>query len=109
MDSKFDKQILLNNLNKRPHKDIPQSAMHHEAISAPGTLKYTMFDLIKAMNEEELADFFFQSPEIEFGVCAFCDNFTSAGSPEPCSSIYCDLVKKNKAFKKFLKQEVKYE
>ena len=106
MNFKFDDQFLLTDIGNRPHEDLPQNAMYDEAISSPGKLKVTMFDIIKEMNADELADFFFGSPEIEFGVCAYCENFGGAGSPEPCLKINCYVEDKNKAFKKYLRKEV---
>lgn len=64
---------------------------------------------IRAMTDDELADFFYGSPEEEFGICYYCKNFGGAGSPEPCKSPYgaCMVEDKNEAFKKWLKQPVK--
>lgn len=67
----------------------------------------TNADYIRAMTDDELADFFFESPEVEFGICYYCKNFGGAGSPEPCKTYdgYCAIKDKNKAFKKWLKIE----
>lgn len=69
----------------------------------------TNADRIRAMSNEELADFFFESPEVEFGVCYYCKNFGGSGSPEPCKTRHgmCVVEDKNEAFKKWLKQPVK--
>ena len=69
----------------------------------------TNSDRIRAMTDEELADFFYESPEAEFGICYYCKNFGRAGSPEPCKTRYgmCEVEAKNEAFKKWLKQSAK--
>ena len=69
----------------------------------------TNFERIKEMSAEELADFFFESPEVEFGICAFCENFGGHFSPTPCKTKcgLCYIPSKNKAFKKYLEQESK--
>ena len=69
----------------------------------------TNADRIRTMTDDELADFFFESPEVEFGICYYCKNFGEAGSPEPCKTPhgYCECEAKNEAFKKWLKQPVK--
>lgn len=68
--------------------------------------RLTYFDLIKSMTIDELADFFYGSPEEEFGICPYCEHFTCAGSPEPCRNIYCSVEAKNKAFKAYLKTDI---
>lgn len=67
----------------------------------------TNADYIRAMTDDELADFFFESPEVEFGICYYCKNFGGAGSPEPCKTYdgRCVVKDKNEAFKKWLKIE----
>ena len=69
----------------------------------------TNADYIRAMTDDELADFFFESPEVEFGICYYCKNFGGTGSPEPCKTRdgICVVEDKNEAFKKWLKQPVK--
>ena len=69
----------------------------------------TNADRIRAMSHEELADFFYESPEAEFGICYYCKNFGGADSPEPCKTHYgrCVVEDKNEAFKKWLKQPAK--
>lgn len=71
----------------------------------------TNADRIRAMTDEELADFFYGSPEEEFGICYHCVNFGGASSSEPCKTQHgmCEVEAKNEAFKKWLKQPVKYE
>ena len=66
----------------------------------------TNADRIRAMSDEELADFFYESPEVEFGICYYCINFGGSGSPEPCKTRHgmCEVEAKNKAFKKWLAQ-----
>ena len=66
----------------------------------------TNADHIRAMTDDELADFFYESPEAEFGICYYCKNFAGAGSPEPCKTLHgcCVVEDKNEAFKKWLKQ-----
>ena len=68
--------------------------------------KQTNADKIRAMTDEELADFFFESPEIEFVVCEYCRNFGGHTSDFPCLTEHglCDVSDKNEAFKKWLKQ-----
>jgi hypothetical protein len=66
----------------------------------------TNADRIRAMTEDELADFFYGSPEEEFGICYYCRNFGGASDPEPCKTPHgcCEVEAKNEAFKKWLKQ-----
>lgn len=66
----------------------------------------TNADRIRAMSDEELADFFFESPEIEFTVCEYCDYFGGHASATPCKHDMgrCFISAKNEAFKKWLKQ-----
>lgn len=68
----------------------------------------TNADRIRAMTDDELADFFYGSPEEEFGICYYCVNFGGAGGPEPCKTPhgYCDVESKHEAFKKWLKRPV---
>lgn len=63
-------------------------------------------DRIRAMSDDELADFFFQSPEIEFTVCEYCQYFGGHTSDTPCKHNrgICFVPSKNEAFKKWLKQ-----
>ena len=69
----------------------------------------TNADRVRAMTDDELADFFYESPEVEFGICYYCQNFGGAGSPEPCKTSHgmCEIEAKNVAFKKWLKQPIK--
>jgi hypothetical protein len=82
---------------------------HSQSVVYNITTVKTNADRIRAMTDDELADFFFESPEIEFGVCYYCKNFGGAGSPEPCKTTHgcCDVEDKNEAFKKWLKQPTK--
>ena len=66
----------------------------------------TNADRIRAMSDEELADFFFESPEIEFTVCEYCKYFGGYTSDTPCKHDMgrCFVSAKNEAFKKWLKQ-----
>ena len=66
----------------------------------------TNADRIRAMSDEELADFFFESPEIEFTVCEYCQYFGGHTSDTPCKHDMgrCFVSAKNEAFKKWLKQ-----
>lgn len=66
----------------------------------------TNADRIRAMSDEELADFFFESPEIEFTVCEYCEYFGGHASDTPCKHDMgrCFISAKNEAFKKWLKQ-----
>ena len=65
----------------------------------------TNFEYVKNMSEDELADFFYGSPEEEFGICFYCKNFGGFASPEPCKTANgsCYLEDKKEAFKKWLK------
>lgn len=66
----------------------------------------TNADRIRAMTDEELADFFFESPEIEFEVCEYCEYFGGHTSDTPCKHDMgrCFIPSKNEAFKKWLQQ-----
>lgn len=68
--------------------------------------RMTNADRIRAMSDEELADFFFESPEIEFTVCEYCQYFGGHTSDTPCKHDMgrCFVSAKNEAFKKWLKQ-----
>lgn len=63
-------------------------------------------DRIRAMSDEELADFFFESHEIEFTVCEYCQYFGGHTSDTPCKHDMgiCFVSAKNEAFKKWLQQ-----
>ena len=73
----------------------------------------TNADRIRAMSDEELAEFLILSPEIEFDVCRFC----KFGNPTPsdcrgmCLNGYgaCDAESNADAFKKWLKQPVEVD
>jgi hypothetical protein len=69
----------------------------------------TNVDRIRLMTDDELADFFYGSPEEEFGICYYCSNFGGAGGSEPCKTPhgYCEVEAKNEAFKRWLKQPTK--
>lgn len=71
----------------------------------------TNADRIRAMSDDELADFFFQSPEIEFTVCEYCQFFGGHTSDTPCKHNrgICFIPSKNEAFKKWLKQTAEVE
>ena len=66
----------------------------------------TNADRIRAMSDEALADFFFESPEIEFTVCEYCQYFGGHTSDTPCKHDMgrCFVSAKSEAFKKWLKQ-----
>lgn len=70
--------------------------------------KKTNADRIRSMSNDELADFFFESPEIEFEVCEYCKYFGGHTSDTPCKHDMglCLIPAKNKAFKEWLKQPV---
>lgn len=76
-------------------------------------LKYkrveTNADYIRSMTNDELADFFFESPEIEFEICEYCKNFGGHASSTPCKHDMglCYVADKNEAFKKWLQQPYK--
>jgi hypothetical protein len=66
-------------------------------------------DRIRAMSDEELADFFFESPEIEFTVCEYCEYFGGHTSDTSCKHDMgrCFASAKNEAFKRWLKRPAK--
>ena len=72
-------------------------------------LPQTNADRIRDMSDEELADFFFESPQIEFEVCEHCQYFGGHTSDTPCKHDMgrCFVPSKNEAFKKWLKQPAK--
>ena len=66
----------------------------------------TNADRIRAMSDEELAEFLILSPEMEFDVCRYCEY----GNPTPMDDRgFCSCLAnaKAEAFKKRLKQPVK--
>lgn len=78
----------------------------NECDEFPDPLPFTNADRIRAMSDEELADFFFESPEIEFTVCEYCEYFGGHTSDTPCKHDMgrCFISAKNEAFKEWLKQ-----
>ena len=76
-----------------------------------GINRNTNADRIRAMTDEELADFFFESPEIEFSVCEYCKNFGGHTSDTPCKHDLgrCNVSDKNEAFKEWLQQPAEGE
>lgn len=81
--------------------------VREKAKNEPKKIK-TNSEYLRAMTDDELADFFYGSPEEEFGICYYCRNFGGASSSEPCKTThgYCEGEAKNEAFKKWLKQPV---
>lgn len=69
---------------------------------------FTNADRIRAMSDEELAEFIILSPEMEFDVCLLCQfgNKTPTDDRGQCLSGYgaCDAESRAEAFKKWLKQ-----
>lgn len=91
--------------NYRHCADCPQHVIDNLTTKS----QRTNGDRIRAMTNDELADFFFESPEIEFGVCYYCKNFGGYASSEPCKTSHgmCEVDAKNEAFKNWLKQPAK--
>ena len=73
-----------------------------------GYIPMTNADRIRAMSDEELAEFLILSPEMEFDVCLLCQfgNKTPMDDRGQCLSGYgaCDAESRAEAFKKWLKQ-----
>lgn len=65
-------------------------------------------DRIRAMNDDELAEFIMLSPEMEFGVCECCEVFRGHGAYTPCGTEngWCTAELRCSAFKKWLQQPV---
>ena len=68
----------------------------------------TNADKIRAMSDEELAEFIMLSPEMEFGVCECCEVFRGHGAYTPCGTEngWCTAELRCNAFKKWLQQPV---
>ena len=83
-------------------RDKAQCELEYEKV-------VTNADKIRSMTNDELADFFFESPEIEFEVCEYCKNFGGRMSDTPCKHDMglCYVADKNEAFKKWLQQPYK--
>ena len=66
----------------------------------------TNADRIRAMTDEELAEFIMLSPEMEFGVCECCEVFRGHGAYTPCGTEdgWCTAELRCSAFKKWLQQ-----
>lgn len=97
--------------NKGSHRCHSCCGKYYDGVLQGKPTKYrekqqTNADRIRAMSDEELADFFFESPEIEFTVCEYCQYFGGHTSDTPCKHDMgrCFISAKNEAFKKWLKQ-----
>ena len=68
----------------------------------------TNADRVRAMSDEELAEFIMLSPEMEFGVCEYCRVFRGHGAYTPCGTEngWCTAELRCDAFKKWLQQPV---
>lgn len=66
----------------------------------------TNADRIRAMSDEELAEFIMLSPEMEFGVCECCEVFRGHGAYTHCGTEngWCTAELRCGAFKKWLQQ-----
>lgn len=66
----------------------------------------TNSDRIRAMSDEELAEFIILSPEMEFSVCECCDVFRGHGAYTPCGTEdgWCRAELRCNAFKKWLQK-----
>lgn len=67
---------------------------------------FTNADRIRAMSDEEMAEFIMLSPEMEFSVCECCDVFRGHGAYTPCGTDdgWCRAELRCNAFKKWLQE-----
>ena len=93
---------------KELHEEMPPGSVEQVFEK---DFELTNFEYVKNMSEDELANFFYGSPEEEFGICFYCKNFGGFASPEPCKTANgsCYLEDKKEAFKKWLKVKRKGE
>ena len=73
-----------------------------------GRFKQTNADRIRAMSDEELAEFLILSPEMEFELCRYCINGNTAPDDRgQClrPNGHCYANDRCEAFKKWLKRE----
>ena len=73
-----------------------------------GRFKQTNVDRIRAMSDEELAEFLILSPEMEFELCRYCINGNTAPDDRgQClrPNGHCYANDRCEAFKKWLKRE----
>ena len=91
-------------------QNFARMKMHIEETAVAYKLSPTNADRIRAMSDEELAEFLILSPEMEFDVCLLC----KFGNPTPrddrgqCLSGHgvCEVKLRAEAFKEWLKQTV---
>ena len=97
-------EVIIKTDSEEHYEEAEQFARRLIGHEKPVTI--TNADRIRAMNDEELADFFFESPEIEFRVCEYCEYFGGHASDTPCKHDMgrCFVSAKNEAFKKWLQQ-----
>lgn len=90
-------------------QDTACTKLFSVTYEAYGMRPLTNADKIRSMTNDELADFFFESPKIEFEVCEYCKNFGGHMSDVPCKHDMglCFIPDKNEAFKKWLQQPYK--
>jgi hypothetical protein len=76
-----------------------------------GTQPMTNADRIRAMSDDDLAEFIMLSPEMEFVVCECCEVFRGHGAYTPCGTEngWCTAELRCSAFKKWLQQPVEDE
>lgn len=75
--------------------------------------RMTNADRIRAMTDEELADFLILSPEMEFDVCKYCKNANPTPRDDKGLCLhdggFCYANDRAEAFKKWLKQPAEVE
>ena len=79
-----------------------------DGILPPTTSSPTNADRIRAMSDEELAEFLILSPEMEFELCRYCINGNTAPDDRgQClrPNGHCYANDRCEAFKKWLKRE----
>ena len=118
MDFKFKAMDCRLCANKANCSDYEDPTMNPELLSkACSEFKpmapeiKTNGDRIRAMNDDELAEFIMLSPEMEFGVCECCEVFRGHGAYTPCGTEngWCTAELRCSAFKKWLHQLVEDE
>lgn len=83
-----------------------RTAIDYAVCFLEGKKPMTNADRIRAMSDEELAEFIMLSPEMEFSVCECCEVFRGHGAYTPCETEdgWCRAELRCNAFKKWLQQ-----